>query len=289
MIINKIRIQEKNPMTAGSTIYELPICDLALDSSAGANGYFIKVADGLGPPAITAVVEGFDSTGIPILGSNAQARSISLRVELKPGVGQSYSSLRDILYRYMSRSVIVSFMYGAIERARTYGYISAIDNSLFTKQPDIQLVIKCDDGDLFAPAKTSIPLGILNTLSPAIDYATGTAPTGLTLKFNVIATQASFSITNHAKVWHTGSGSVSNVFTVTYPFVNGDSVVISTHPTDKQILLTRSSVVYDLAGYVNARAVWPRLFAGVNAFDWTFASSWMTWTEASYIARYWGV
>jgi len=289
MIINKIRIQEKNPMTAGSTIYELPICDLALDSSAGENGYFIKVADGLGPPAITAIVEGFDATGIPILGSNAQARNISLRIGLKPGAGQSYSSLRDVLYRYMSRSVIVSFMNGSIERARTYGYIGAVDTSLFTNQPDIQLVIKCDEGDLFAPRHTNIPTSILNTLSPVIDYANGTAPTGLYLKFNVTASQASFSVTNHAKVWHSGEGSVANEFTITYPFLNGDSVVITTHPKDKQVLLTRSAVTYDLAGYVNARAVWPRLFAGVNAFDWTFASSWMTWVEANYTARYWGV
>ena len=49
MIITKLRIQEEHPMasTTPAKVYPLPTCDLNVDSSAGENGYILKVADGL--------------------------------------------------------------------------------------------------------------------------------------------------------------------------------------------------------------------------------------------------
>lgn len=291
MIITKVRIQEDHPMQAisGGQTYPLPIVDFNLNSTAGENGYLTKDIVGLGPTKQKAVVEGSDTTGVPILGNQAEKRQIAVRTGLQPILGKSFSHLRDDLYKYMSRSVLVSLMDGSMIKAQARGYISAMDPVHFTTQPEIQFFVDCNDGELTAPKKTDIPLSTLNTLNPLISYEDGTAPTGLTMQFTVTANHSNFSFTNHSRLWYVGDVAVTNALTVTLAFLTGDIVKISTHPNNRRISVTRAGVEYDLGGYVNAGAIWPKLYAGVNTLSWTMASSWMTWNSASYIPRFWGV
>lgn len=290
MIITKLRIQEEHPMTGTiSGSWPLPLCDLNVDASAGENGYVLISATGLGPPDLIAIVEGFDSTGIPIMGHAAQKRDIVLKIGLDPGLGQSYGQLRDALYRMISRSVLFSLMDESLILAQTTGYIRQVEPVHFSNAPEIQITIECNDGDFSAPFPVDIPLATLNTLHPVINYEDGTAPTGLQLQFTVTANTASFTISHHSEFWHADPGDVNNIFLLTYAFLTGDVITISTQPKEKTITRLRAGVTLDLAGYINAGAVWPKLYSGVNAFDWTFASSWMTWTSANYIPKYWGV
>lgn len=289
MIINKIRISEEHPMASGGTSWPLPNCDFNLNYTAGDNGYLVKAAQGLDSPDLKAVVEGFDSSGIPIYGSFPEDRVIDLRVGLVPGLNQSYSTLRDALYRYMSRNVRVSFMDGSTVLAYTTGYISKLPVLHFSNQPDISISIQCDFSDLIAPEAINIPFALLEVASPVLNYENGTAPAGLYLKFSLDSNHSNFSITNHAKTWYAGNVPVTTAFTVTYPFLTGDQVTISTTPDNKHLHLLRSAVTYDLVGYINAGAIWPRLYSGVNAFSWTLDAAWMTWISASYTPRFWGV
>jgi hypothetical protein len=289
MIITKIRIQEEHPMASGATSWPLPPCDLVIDSTAGDNGYLLKTAFGMGPPNMLAAVEGFDSAGIPIMTSIPDDRELAFRIMLKPKLGQSFNELRDDLYKFMSRSVLVSFMNDSMVIAQTTGYIRQFEALHFASQPEIQMTILCDDGELSGPKAVSIPLSTLNTLTPTIVYGDGTAPTGLDLQFTCTAGHSGFTISDHAKFWYSGTTAVDNDFTLTYSFLTNDVVTISTGPNKKRITMVRSSVTYDLSGRINAGAVWPKLHAGVNVFTWDFASSWMTWNSASYIPKYWGV
>lgn len=291
MIINKIRLQEEHPMMGVSTSWPLPSCDLNIDSSAGNNGYILKDSTGLGPPTLTAVVEGFDIYGVPIMGSVADKRDIVLKIGLAPGLGQSYGVLRDNLYKYIDRSVVVSFMNDSLVIAQAMGYIQQVEPVHFSNQPEMQITIECEDGEFSGPQSIAIPLSTLNTLHPVFNYEEGTAPVGLDLQFTYTAVAAGtgFTISNHSKFWHMGIGDVTNVFQLSYPFATGDVITVSTKPRDKSITRLRAGVILDLAGYINGGAVWPKLYPGVNAFDWSFASSWMTWISASYIPKYWGV
>lgn len=289
MIITKLRLQENHPMTGVSDSWPLPIVNLNLDSSAGENGYILKEVQGLDPPNLVAVVIGFDSAGIPVREPVPEKREVVLRIGFNPGLGQSYGTLRDALYKMIDRTVFVNLMNDSLILAQTVGYIKQCDALYFSKQPDIQMTIECEDGEFSAPKLVNIPLTDLNTLHPILNYDEGTAPTGLDLKFSVGSSTAAFTISNHSRSWYSGVGNLSNVFTLTYPFISGDVVTISTQPTNKRITLLRAAVLYDLAGYINGGAVWPKLYPGVNAFDWTFAASWMTWVSASYIPKYWGV
>ena len=289
MIITKLRLQEEHPMTGPTGTWPLPICDLNLDSSAGENGYIIKECEGLGPPDFEAVVEGFDSNGISVMDSDPQTREIPIKIGLQPGFNQTYGQLRDDLYKLISRTVFVKLMNGSTVIAQTTGFIKKVDTIHFSNQPEITIIIECQDGAFSAPKSVPIPLPTLNNLAPIINYEEGTAPAGLDLVFTVTAVQNSFSISEYSKSWAVGGVDIHNIFLLTYPFLVGDVVTISTRPKNKQITLLRSGTTYDIAGNINAGAVWPKLLTGVNAFVWTFASSWMTWNSASYTPRYWGV
>ena len=289
MKINKIRIEEEHPMVVGDISYALPSIDLHLDSSAGENGYLVKASDGLGPTDLTAVVEGFDSNGIPIMGTKSSRRDMAFKMGLIPHGQNDFSNLRDRVYRYMSRSVVVSLMYGSEVVAKTKGHIRQPDASYFTNQPELIITIECVDGELVAPKAVNIPFPRLSVPQPVITYEAGTAPTGLDLVFTVTENHSNFTISNHAKVWHKGNGNIQTEFSVTYDFLVGDVISISTYQGERRISLLRSSTAYDLAGYLNSGAVWPRLYPGVNVFDWDIEVDWMAWTSASYLPRFWGV
>src|SRR6187549_1695251 len=112
MIITRLRLEEEHPMVGPLRPYPLPIVDLNLDSSAGDNGYTLNKSSGLGPPTLSKVVTGFDSTGIPIFDNVPQKRQIGLKISITPHLGQVYGDLRDQLYKMVSRSIFIRFMNG---------------------------------------------------------------------------------------------------------------------------------------------------------------------------------
>lgn len=291
MIIDKIRIQEEKPMQGATKTWPLPICDLNVDSSAGQNGYLVRAAEGLGPPDFAAVVEGFDISGIPVMSSNPQKRDLAFRITLAPKIGQTYGDMRDDLYKLISRTVLVKFMKGSTVLAQTTGFIRQFEAAHFTNLPEVQLVIECQEGAFAAPKATNIPLASLVTLNPIINYDDGTAPTGLDLKIKVIAARNTFSITEHSKLWAVGGVDVHNKFEINWALFPDDQITISTYPRNRRVTMFRpsSGVTVDMAGSLNAGAVWPKLYSGVNTFTWTFDSNWTTWLSASYVPRFWGV
>lgn len=281
MIITNIRLEEKQPMMGSTGSWPLPVVDFNLDPSAGLNGYILKEAQGLDPPNLSSIVEGFDINGNPVMGSIPDKRQIVFRIGLNPRLGQSYGSLRDALYKYINRTVLVDLMNGSLIIAQAQGYIQVVESVHFSNQPNVQMTVECEDGEFLAPFAVDIPLSDLTTLEPIINYEDGTAPTGFEFQFNVTANHTGFTISSPAND--------NNEFNLNYPFLIGDVVTVSTQPKDKRVTLLRAAVTYDIAGYVNSGAVWPKLYPGVNAFEWTFEASWMTWVYARYIPRYWGV
>lgn len=296
MKITKIRLQEEHPMTGPGGTWPLPVCDLDVNIEAGMNGYILKVADGLGPPDFFGVVEGFDKAGIPVFLSEPQTRDVSFRIGICPCYGKSNAELRDDLYKLISRTVFVKMMDQSNVVAQATGFIKQFDAVHFSNLPEVQMVIECQDGAFSAPLAVPIPIPSITAAGPStpdhdvlINYEEGSAPAGLDLKLTVTASQNGFSISEHSKFWSVGGVEPSNAFQVTYAFLVGDVITISTHPKRKRINLLRGSVNTDLAGYLNAGAVWPKLYTGVNAFKWNFTSAWMTWNTATYTPRFWGV
>lgn len=289
MIITKLRLQEEHPMTSGVNSYPLPVVDLDLDIYAGTNGYLAKNVEGLHPTEMTAIVVGFDSSGRPIKEPSAEKRVIVALIKLEPGVETTFGELRDKIYRYLGRSVQVTLMNESLSLARTTGFVQNIEAEYFSNQPELTLTIECVDGSLAALDSVTFSTSKLDTATPVLDYSDGTAPTGLDLVFEVSATHSNFTIYGHNKLWYTGEGAVDNHFNVTYDFLAGDIITMSTTPRNERLTLLRDDVTYDLAGYINSGAVWPRLYSGVNSFSWDLTGSWMDWVSGSYTPRFWGV
>lgn len=293
MIITKIRLQEQTPMTDGTKTWPLPPCDLFVNSFAGRNGYILVGSAGIGPPYFTDVVEGFDKNGVPVLDAKPDKRDISFKIGFNPAADQSVQQLRSDLYKFISKSLIISFMNESETIAQITGHISRFDPSHFSNPPEVRLVIRCHTSDFSAPYAVDIPLATLNTLTPNISYVEGDAPTGLnlTFKYTAVADGTGFTISNYGKFWGNVDPGVAieNEFVVTYTLVTDDEVTISTHPGIRRITLLRDGDTIDITGYINAGAVWPKLYHGVNVFTWTFADTWMEWLSASYIPKYWGV
>lgn len=294
MIITKVRLQEEHPMTNGSVTWPLPACDLHLNSSAGQNGFLIKAASGFGPTDFLAVVDGFDSTGAPVMDSIAEKREIALKIGLVPGGGQSISHLRSEIYKYISRSVEISFMNDSEVVAKTSGFVQKIEAGHFSNIPEILIIIKCRTGDLYSPNTISVPTSLLvssgASFSPIIPYSEGDAPTGFTLQFTYTkATSGTgFSITNYGRLWYEGTAT-SNVFTLSYTLLTNDIIKMTTQTGEKRIILTRGGINYDISGYINAGAVWPKLYPGVNYFTWDLSTTWLGSLSFTYTPRYWGV
>lgn len=292
MIITKLRIEEEHSMTGPAGTWPLPICDLNLNFTEGENGYVLKEVLGLGPPAMVPVVIGFDTTGIPIIDTAPQKRNLAFKLGLSPQIGQSYSDLRDNFYRMIGRTVFVKLINDSIVIAQITGYIKNVDPVHFSNKPELVVVIECEDSLFSAPSYITIPIASITGLTnPVINYPDGTAPAGIELTFqNLSSSQTGFSISNHSEFWHFGSGDVNNLFQITYPIDNGDTVSIVTHPKSRSVTMYDSSAAawIDIAGYLNAGAVWPMLYPGVNQFAWSL--SWVaTWGVTRYIPRYWGV
>lgn len=289
MIINKLRIEEEKHIEPGFQNFPLAPVDLHLDSSAGANGYILKDSTGLGPPTLVSIVEGFDVNGVPILNNQADNRVIVLKIGLNPQLGQSYGSLRDYWYKLISRGIVLKLMCDSTVIAQTIGSIAMVDPVHFSNKPEIQITIDCKEPEFVAPFPVEVPLSTLDTATPIINYSEGSAPTGLDIVLEVTANHSNFSISNHTRFMHAGDEDPTNTFVVTYNFLVGDFIALSTHPRHRRLILTRGPTQYDLAGFISSGAVWPRLESGPNALNWTFGSAWMNFSSVSYLPRYWGV
>lgn len=284
MIITKIRLQEEI-----QSPWPLPFCDFVFDSRAGENGYILKEALGLGPPNLASIVVGFDTTGVPVMDSVPEKRDLVFRVGINSRMGQTNSELRDELYRYVSKSVLISLMNDSIVIAQTTGFIRQFETVHFSNQPEIVVTIECDDGDFSAPESLDIPFSELSTTTPVVNYEKGTAPTGFNLQFSYKTTRPGFTIFGYSQGWPVRPSAGHLEFAIVYPFINGDLVSISTQTKSQSVTVLRAGVTTDLAGYLNGGAVWPRLHSGANGMQWTYLAAWLDLVSANYVPKYWGV
>lgn len=277
MIINRIRL-------ALQPIELIGACDLLLDHRAGENGYVVKAALGLGPPSGDVLVEGFTSAGQPLIDILPENRELVFRIGFNPGIGQSYSGLRDELYKLISRPLYVKLMNNALTMAQISGFIRQFEVLHFTKEPEVQITIECQDSVFTAPEFIYAPTTGMGEGPIVIDYQEGTAPTGFVMIMNFSGTDGGFgfALDTTPNVW-----GQYNHFQVTYPILPGDVVTLYTQRGERKVNLYRSSVNTNITGYINEGAAWPRLHPGANHFDLEIANG--ASILLRYYPRFWGV
>lgn len=217
-------------------------------------------------------------------------RDIVIRFVLNPrfNLGESYSDVRDELYKVISSSrtgqIAMHFNSGGTTVARVFGFITKFEVPHFSPLPEVQITMRCIDPMfrainpvryLTADIKTDNPIMIPDSLS--------TAPHGFTFQATFKAAAPSFTIqdvqTNPEwKFKITPSGG----------FLINDVLYFSSEYANKYLYIIRSGSTIQLVDKIEPGSIWPVIFPGINNFHFVDLAS-INWNQIEYYAAYWGV
>src|SRR6516162_2914855 len=129
------------------------------------------------------------------------SRQIVINVSLNPefAVNQTYSDLRDNLYRAISASrtgeMMIKFFNGDEEVADIGAFLVKMESPHFTDTPEVHITLVCDDPMLHAP----MPVVFTSGINPrSIPEDVSTAPHGFSFKVKFTALTNSFYIRDAA-------------------------------------------------------------------------------------------
>lgn len=229
-------------------------------------------------------------------GSNAfyelslEKREPSFQILLNPRFGEdeSYSSLRDDLYKMISSSrkglIEVQFKNGNTVVAVISGFVKKFEGALFEKEPGVLLALKCPDPMLKAPDRTIVDVSGLDPNETVINDPISTAPHGFTFVMTLIEARGEFRI--HDPEDDTWSFEIVPAG----GFEAGDVLHFSSESKNKELYLVRDAETIHLADVITPGSMWPIIFPGENTFvvDGATVSN-MTWNSITHYPTYWGV
>lgn len=233
--------------------------------------YILESAVGLDPDQIYPVFSGsyFHTDGTTrekYFDMVLPSRNVGFKIKLNPQVGVStYSSLRDDLYKRISRSrtglVEVQLMYNSAKIASIYGLISKLESSLFDLDPRVQLSISCQDPMFKGDWNDGEPdvVTVLNRFS--YEDVVSTAPHGFALVLKCIVAVNSLTVESEVT-----TGVDKHIFKINKSFNVDDVLTISSVDNNRAVYFVRSGVTTHLTDKLDSGASWPMLFPGVNQF-----------------------
>jgi hypothetical protein len=207
-----------------------------------------------------------------------------IRIALNPrfGIGESYSDLRDQLYRAIAASrtglIKLWFKNGNDVIAQVSGFVTKLESVHFSKTPEVNITIDCTD-----PILKSVDPVVIDTsafgIFPKVVDSVSTAPHGLEFGITFTAGASSFLIHDHLTLeWS---------LKVNYAFLAGDKLFFSSKHNEKFLYLVRGTTTIQLADKVLINSVWPIIFPGNNEFH--IESGTFTWDYLIHYLSYWGV
>lgn len=215
-------------------------------------------------------------------------RDISILAGLNPNFasGQSYSDLRDALYRIIASSrtgrVTLQLKDALGVVCEVAGFISKMETGHFEKHQEVQLTISCSEPLFKAPSPTVVTVGGLVPSNTVIQDNLSTAPHGMKFVLDFASNLDFFTIIDTTDLtWS---------FTVTPVggFLAGDSLHFSSELNGKYLYIQRGSTIIHLADVIEQGSIWPIMFPGANQYNFIHATG-MTWNAITYYPSYWGV
>lgn len=262
-----------------------------LFDSSRTSKYLVSNIVGLDADDLVPRFYGFNKDGSKrFYDFKAKPKEIVMRLVLNPNFGlrESYSDLRDEIYRCISATrsgeLELHFHSGASTVARIFGHIIKMEVAYFSKTPELQITIRCND-PMFrgltpvtyedADIPTTNPIGVVDNES--------TAPHGFHMQLTVTASLANLTIQDKAS-----SPEWDFVVIPTANFQIGDVIHISSEFNDRQLYMVRSSVTTHLMDRVQPGSVWPLIFPKFNEFHFPGIASFDI-DEITFYTAYWGV
>lgn len=262
--------------------------------------YIITAADGLGPPEIDVAIASRVYQGGIYQGSIPKDREIVLRLSLNPSYSSSapvsIADLRAAIYRLLSGSVpvTVSVYTNSVDVSenliapvmQTVGYIYRVEVVPFSKDPELQLTIRCPSSYFKKPTSESLPV---TPLVQPIKY-NGTAPTGIRTIFVPSVTTMDLVLRMQS-----GQGPIETLVIPGVARTAGESIIVDTTTDNRQVMWKKppASVYTNITGMCTVQEDrWPALHPGDNIFQiWNTGNVNVPVTVSSFIftKQYWGV
>jgi len=233
--------------------------------------YILQSAVGLDPDQIYPVFSGsyFDTNSVTrekYFEMLLPGRNISFNIKLNPQLGVStYSSLRDDLYKRISRSrtglVEVRLMFNGSTVASLYGLISKLESSLFDLEPKVTLSLSCQDPMLRGPLVDGADdvVTLLNRFS--FEDTLSTAPHGMSLVLKCTVRVNSLTVESEVS-----TGVDKHIFKINKSFIVDDVITISSFDDTRAVYFVRDGETTHLTDKLDAGASWPMVFPGDNDF-----------------------
>lgn len=253
------------------------------------NSYNVKAIIGLDADEIVPRYYGKSGvSGKKFFNLTLEKRDITLRVELNPNFSEdeSYSSLRDALFKVIasSRTGAIEIQFKNVDEvvAVTSGFIKKFEASQFTKNPEVQITVQCDDPMLRAPLAVSLDVEGLDPMQTLVIDSLSTAPHGFKFEIEFMDAATSFIIGDPFDAdW-------SFRVIPTPGFVSGDQLYFSSEFNDKYLYVVRGVSTIHLADAVQPGSIWPILFPGENNLGIEGYSG-LDWVSITHFPTYWGV
>ena len=269
------------------------IAALSFKDPRSKNPYVAQQVTGLGADEIVPKFYGTNLGGT----SNyhelvVNKREVVVLVALNPSFaqGKSYSDLRDDLYRGIAASrdgtIQVCLKDGARTVGALTGFVTKFETGLFSKTPQAQITIRCDDGTIRSPNETMVNTYGLSTDTTVVDNVS-TAPHGFKFNIKFDAISDDFVIQDATvPTW---------TFTVTPGTIGGDTgflvddvLYFSSSYDGRTVYVERGVETLYLVDKIELGSTWPVLFPGANELQF-IADGAFTWNDFTYFETYWGV
>jgi hypothetical protein len=219
-------------------------------------------------------------------------RDIVMRVSLNPrfAVNESVSDLRDVVYRLIASSrspeLNLQFRDGPAIVCDIYGIITKTEVVYFSKQPELQITLKCNDPMFRSVLMVSELVSELPSTNPiVIKDEASSAPHGFSFKVKFTAVTSSFTIQDTA-------ASPDWLFKVqpATSFQINDELHFSSEYGKKKVFWNKvSGTDIDLMDKVSNDSIWPQIFPMMDNVFYFLPIANTDWLEFNYRSAYWAI
>ena len=262
-----------------------------LRATTDSTPYLIRNIVGLDADEIIPRFYGFSKDGTKrFYDFKLRQRDIVMRIVVNPryNLGENNAEVRDQLYKIISGTrtgkLELQFHSGASTVAQISGHMIKFEVAYFSKEPELQLTIRCNDPMFRGINPVYLEAADIPTTNPiVIGDSISTAPHGFSFQVTMTGTQADFVIqdTETDPEWDFKITPVTS-------FLAGDTIHFSSEFTNRYLYMIRSSVTTHLMDRVDPASVWPVIFPGFNEFHFADIAS-FDWDFITFDTAFWGV
>jgi hypothetical protein len=284
------------------------LANLSFRDPSSRNRYVVKGVFGLDADEINSVYYGDSIDGTQhFREARLKERELVFRVALNPNFaeGETYSSLRDNMYKAIARSrtglIDVHFNNGLATTAKVSGYVTKFEAALMNRDAEVQMTMRCDPTTAMLKAPNRLYMDADTLIaSTTIRDDLSTAPHGFKFQLTIDAISEAFVISDSADAPSWQFVVQPGTIGAATGFLVNDVVYFSSEANDKYFYIVRSSVTHQLVSKIWTGSKWPIMFSGGNDLEFrsldlvgglvpATATKAYTWNEFSYYPTYWGI